>query len=300
MLKCGVADAVAAGADEIAIPVSPVLYPGLALDQFVNQLVALVRIGAINESFETFRSRNAPRQVEVDAAAEFVIVSERPGRDVGCRHRAEEALVDQVANDNLTVARSDARQFRRDIARQIADLFVGARRIELFVSVLAGKRPGLLLRLRRIGAEPDCGRNPENEKRGFGESPVPHNTPRKTLGTRRFQRAVSARDLFLFNKPLAETARWKRRVPRGDFHWHLPPGHLAAINILSAESYSASETFLRRSVEPCDGGCPMSVLCAMTMSSLGNTVMYWPPAPMPVYAPSNGPGEFGASQTHHI
>src|SRR6266508_2184542 len=83
-------------------------------------------------------------------------------------------------------------------------------------------------------------------------------------------------------------------------HWHLPPGHLAAINILITESYSASETFLRRSFEPCDGGCPMSVLCAMTISSFGKTVMYCPPAPIPVYAPSKGPGEFGASPPHHI
>src|SRR5262245_60556087 len=83
-------------------------------------------------------------------------------------------------------------------------------------------------------------------------------------------------------------------------YWHLAPGHLAATKILSTESYSASETFLRRSFGPCDGGCPISVLCAITMSSLGSMVMYCPPAPIPVYAPSKGPGEFGASHTHHI
>src|SRR5262245_3466569 len=58
----------------------------------------------------------------------------------------------------------------------------------------------------------------------------------KSLGTRRFQRAVSARDefigaipghtspqvwerLILINRFLAETARWKRRVPRACFHF---------------------------------------------------------------------------------
>ena len=65
-------------------------------------------------------------------------------------------------------------------------------------------------------------------------------------------------------------------------YWHLPPGHLEAINNLMTESYSESETFRRLPLGPCAGGCPISVLCAMTMSSFGRTVMYCPPAPIPV------------------
>src|SRR5215470_1532739 len=61
---------------------------------------------------------------------------------------------------------------------------------------------------------------------------------RNPLGTHRFQRAVSAKDALLGARPVyaslqvrgrmnpidrsfAETARWKRCVPRGDFQSHL-------------------------------------------------------------------------------
>jgi hypothetical protein len=43
--------------------------------------------------------------------------------------------------------------------------------------VLSAKRPGPFLRPKRIGSEPDCGGDPENEKRWFGESPISHDEP---------------------------------------------------------------------------------------------------------------------------
>jgi hypothetical protein len=82
----------------------------------------------------------------VGAAAEFIIIRERRVGYVVFRHRAEEMLINHVANGDLPVARPDSRQFRRDLTRQFADLFVGSRRIELFVRVLSGKRPGPFLR----------------------------------------------------------------------------------------------------------------------------------------------------------
>ena len=49
---------------------------------------------------------------------------------------------------------------------------------------------------------------------------------RRALGTRRFQRAVPQDAPLLLNAPLAETARWKRRVPR-----------LALITVLNAKDF---------------------------------------------------------------
>ena len=86
---------------------------------------------------------------------------------------------------------------------------------------------------------------------------------------------------------------------RGAADGHRPPGQRAAISSLSVESYSVSVTDLRRSAGPCGDRSWVSVLCATTMSSSDRTVTYCPPAPMPVWAPLNGPGEFGASHTHH-
>src|SRR5262249_32105787 len=101
--------------------------------------IAFIRIGVARECLESIRSRDTSGQIEVDAAAEFVIVRERRVRDAVPLHRAEEMLVNQVANGDLPPIRAGVRQLRGDAARELADLFVGAPRAELFVRVLAGE-----------------------------------------------------------------------------------------------------------------------------------------------------------------
>src|SRR5215813_10143536 len=167
MLQRGIADSVAAIAYQVAVPVTPLVHPGLALDQFINQFVAFIRIGVSDESFELIGSRDAPRQVQVDAAAEFVIVRERRVRDGVPLHRAKEMLVNQAPDGDLPPTRAGVRQFRGDATREVADLFVGALRIELFVRVLAGKlvlAGSLFLSLKRTGSEPDRDCDPESDE----------------------------------------------------------------------------------------------------------------------------------------
>src|SRR5262249_10950719 len=151
-----------------AVPVTPVIHPGLALNLLINQLVALVRIGAARECSELISRRDTPGQIEVDAAAEFVIVRERRVRSLVFLHRAEEVFVNQVADGELLPIRAGVRQFRGDAAREFADLLIGALRIELIVRVLAGKpvfAGSLFLRLKRTGSEPDRNGDPERDER---------------------------------------------------------------------------------------------------------------------------------------
>src|SRR6266542_4296450 len=82
----------------------------------------------------------------------------------------------------------------------------------------------------------------------------------KSLGTHRFQRAVSAKDPFIgtrpgyaspqgwgrlipINRSLAETARWKRRVPRARFH-----------------SFMASQRDMSNSSEKCTANWPLCLV----------------------------------------
>jgi hypothetical protein len=50
MFGGGLADAVGAVAEEIAVPVAPVIDPGLAVDQLIDQLGALIGSTALNEA----------------------------------------------------------------------------------------------------------------------------------------------------------------------------------------------------------------------------------------------------------
>ena len=70
MLQRGIADAVAAGAHQIAVPVAPVFHPRRTGNQFVNQFVSFISGFAFDEGAELFRRRNASNQVKVNAAAE--------------------------------------------------------------------------------------------------------------------------------------------------------------------------------------------------------------------------------------
>src|SRR5262249_41925212 len=77
------------------------------------------------------------------------------------------------------------------------------------------------------------------------------------------------------------------------------PAHFAAINIRSIASYSCTETARWRLLFDAPG-CrkPVSVLCAMTISSFGTAVMNCPPTPQAVNAPFNGSDALIASYTH--
>src|SRR5262245_17240754 len=178
MLQRRIAYAVAAIAHQVAVPVTPLVYPALALDQFINQFVAFVRIGVSDEGFKLIGSRDAPGQVQVDAAAEFVIVRERRMRDGVTLRRAEEMLVNQVADGDLPPVRAGVGQFRGDAAREITDLLVRALRIELFVRVFAGElvlTGSLFLSLKGIRSEPDPDCDPESDERSFDEQAISHN-----------------------------------------------------------------------------------------------------------------------------
>src|SRR5262245_54412509 len=71
MFQRGITDAVAAVPHQVAVPVTPVIYPGLALDQLVDQFVAFIRISAAHEGLKLIGSRDAPGQIEIDSPAEF-------------------------------------------------------------------------------------------------------------------------------------------------------------------------------------------------------------------------------------
>jgi hypothetical protein len=137
MLQRRIADAIAAIADEVAVPVTPVIHPGRALDQLINQLVALIWIRAADERFELFRSRDAPGEIEIDAAAEFVIVRQRRVRNAIALHGAEQVPINQIAERDPLLACSRLRQFRGDAVRDFADW--RASWCELFVCVFVGE-----------------------------------------------------------------------------------------------------------------------------------------------------------------
>ena len=54
-----------------------------------NELIAFVGRGIIYKCFELFRRRDASSQIQVHAAAKFIIVRERRSRDVVALHCTE-------------------------------------------------------------------------------------------------------------------------------------------------------------------------------------------------------------------
>src|SRR5690349_19004912 len=95
-------------------------------------------------------------------------------------HCAEEMLVNQVADGDLALIHVDGGQFRGDATREVADLLVRAPRMELFIRVLAGKlvlAGSPILRLKRIGPEPERDCDPESYERRFDNRAAFHNHP---------------------------------------------------------------------------------------------------------------------------
>jgi hypothetical protein len=94
VLCAGVADPVGRDAQQVGEPVSPVIDPGVAGEKLVDQTIAFGGVGRVDEGSELLRSRDAAGQVEIDAAAELIVVRERRVRNFVALPGLEKVAVD--------------------------------------------------------------------------------------------------------------------------------------------------------------------------------------------------------------